>query len=108
MLKTGVASLRDDSSSSSSALSAINDLSNLVISARVTGVVLNSNSEYFSTVGGWSGIGTIKFQLTEAAPSPQTKNNTKGSFAKPLLPFLKNYPLVNEFWTKVHLMGKTI
>jgi hypothetical protein len=97
MLKSGIASLRDDSSSASSALSALNELSNLVISARVTSVVLNSNSEYFTQTGGWSGIGTIKFQLTEAAPSPQTKNNTKGSFAKPLLPFLKNYPLVNEF-----------
>ena len=97
MLKTGVASLRDDSSSTSSTLSAINSLSNNVISARVTSVVLNSNSEFFSAVGGWSGIGTVRFQLTEAAPSPQTKNNTKGSFARPLLPFLKNYPLVNEF-----------
>ena len=97
MLKTGVASLRDDSSSSSSTLSAINTLANNVISARVTSVVLNSNSEYFTLAGGWSGIGTIRFQLTEAAPNPKTKNNTKGSFARPLLPFLKNYPLVNEF-----------
>jgi hypothetical protein len=97
MLKSGIASFRDDSSSTSTTLSAINSLSNNVISARVTSVVLNSNSEYFSAVGEWSGIGTIRFQLTEAAPSPQTKNNTKGSFARPLLPFLKNYPLVNEF-----------
>jgi hypothetical protein len=98
MLKTGVAAISGGSSSSnSSALSAIDSLSNSVISARVLGVVLNSNSEYFTAVGGWSGIGTIRFQLTEAAPSIQTKNNTKGSFAKPLLPFLKNYPLVNEF-----------
>ena len=98
MLKSGVAAISGGSSSSnSSALSAINSLSNSVISARVISVVLNSNSEYFTDVGGWSGIGTIKFQLTEAAPSPQTKNNIKGSFARPLLPFLKNYPLVNEF-----------
>jgi hypothetical protein len=97
MLKTGVASLKDGSSSPSTFTSAVNALSNNIISARVTGVVLNSNSEFFTEVGGWSGIGTIKFQLTEAAPSPQTKNNTKGSFARPLLPFLKNYPLINEF-----------
>ena len=98
MLKTGVASISGGSSSSSSSTTnAINSLSNSVISARVTSVVLNSNSEYFTAVGGWSGIGTIKFQLTEAGISPQTKNNTKGSFARPLLPFLKNYPLVNEF-----------
>jgi hypothetical protein len=97
MLKSGVASLSGNSISNSSATNAINSLSNNVISARVTSVVLNSNSEYFGAVGGWSGIGSIRFQLTEAAPSPQTKNNTKGSFARPLLPFLKNYPLVNEF-----------
>jgi hypothetical protein len=98
MLKTGVAAISGGSSpSNSSTLSALDSLSNSVISARVIGVVLNSNSEYFTTVGGWSGIGTIRFQLTEAAPSAQTKNNTKGSFARPLLPFLKNYPLVNEF-----------
>ena len=98
MLKTGVASISGGSSSSSSSTTnAINSLSNNVISARVTSVVLNSNSEFFTAVGGWSGIGTIRFQLTEAAPSAQTKNNTKGSFARPLLPFLKNYPLVNEF-----------
>jgi len=98
MLKTGIAAISGDSSSNtSSTLSAINSLSNNVISARVTSVVLNSNSEYFTAVGGWSGIGTVRFQLTEAAPSSQTKNNTKGSFARPLLPFLKNYPLVNEF-----------
>ena len=62
MLKTGVASLKDGSSSPSTFTSAVNALSNNIISARVTGVVLNSNSEFFTEVGGWSGIGTIKFQ----------------------------------------------
>ena len=66
-------------------------------SARVTDISLNSNSGMYDTSGKWPGIGTIKFQLFNV-PTKQDNvpNNNLSNIAKPLFPFLKNFPLVNE------------
>ena len=66
-----------------------------VIIARVSDISLNSNSQLFSSTGGWSGIGTINFVKMKSSTSTEIQQNTL-SLATPLFPNIKNYPLVNE------------
>ena len=62
-----------------------------LVVARVTDIVLNTNSKLFNEAGGWASIGQIKYQILDQ-PTTGGTNNT----AKPLFPQNKNYPLVNE------------
>ena len=63
-----------------------------IISARVTDIILDSNYPNFFELGGWNAIGTIFFESVGGANLNSNSNN----IALPLLPYLKNYPLVNE------------
>ena len=63
-----------------------------VISARVTDIILDSNYPNFFELGGYSAVGTIFFEPIGGANLDSSTNNS----ALPLLPYLKNYPLVNE------------
>ena len=63
-----------------------------VISARVTDIILDSNYPNFFELGGWNSVGTIYFEPVGGANLDSSTNN----IALPLLPYLKNYPLVNE------------
>ena len=63
-----------------------------VISARVTDIILDESHPDFETLGGFSSIGTIFYEMVEGASLTFTGGNT----AMPLLPYMKNYPLVNE------------
>jgi hypothetical protein len=58
--------------------------------AVVIDIVLDKNSKYFSTVGGYNGIGTIYYK--------KVKGNSYGSsgFAKPYFSNIFNFPLKNE------------
>ena len=67
-------------------------LSQNVISARVTDIILDSSYPNFFELGGWNTVGTIFFEPVGGAPLNSNSNNK----ALPLLPYLKNYPLVNE------------
>jgi len=67
-------------------------LSQNIISARVTDIILDSNYPNFFDLGGWNAVGTIFFESVGGASLDSNSNNT----ALPLLPYLKNYPLVNE------------
>jgi hypothetical protein len=58
--------------------------------AVVIDIVLNENSKYFSTVGGYNGIGTIIYKEINGK-----KYGTEG-FAKPYFSNISNYPLKNE------------
>jgi hypothetical protein len=62
----------------------------LIVHARVTDIILDEKHPEFLDSGGWNGIGTIDFSLLE------NSNQKESSKASPLLPHLKNYPLVNE------------
>ena len=64
--------------------------------ARVIDISLNSNSEIFSITGGWSGIGSIKFQQLEKSISPNSKNQQVSTYATPCNGQFKSFPLVNE------------
>ena len=63
-----------------------------VISARVTDIILDDNYPNFFELGGWNSVGTIYFEPVGGANLDSSTNN----IALPLLPYLKNYPLVNE------------
>ncbi len=67
-------------------------LSQNIISGRVTDIILDSNYPNFFDLGGWYSVGTIFFESVGGADLDSNYNNT----ALPLLPYLKNYPLVNE------------
>ena len=60
------------------------------IPAVVVDIVLNENSTYFNTVGGYNGIGTVVYK--------EIKNNKYGAlgFAKSYFSNISNYPLKNE------------
>ncbi len=71
----------------------INALASNMISARVTDIILDDQHPKFETYGQWSSIGTIFFEAVEGSPSISSEIP---NIASPLLPYLKNYPVVNE------------
>ena len=79
-------------------------LSQNVISARVTDIILNENHPSFEALGGWTSIGTVFFEKVEGGNLNQPLVQT----ATPLLPYLKNYPLVNELVLLFLLPNKDI
>ena len=71
----------------------LNTLASNMISARVTDIILDDQHPKFSVYGEWSSIGTIFFEAVEGSP---TISSQISKIASPLIPYLKNYPLVNE------------
>ena len=72
------------------------DFKNLITQAntyflrvRVLDVVLNNNHPKFSEVGEWNGIGCLYFE-------PLDGNTVTSTYAYPIFPQIKMYPLVNE------------
>ena len=63
-----------------------------VVPVRVTDIILDENHPAFSDYGQWSSIGTIFFEPVEVG---SLINDTK-PVAKPLLPNIKSYPVINE------------
>jgi len=81
----------------------IEELKQNVIYARVLDIILDDQHPEFNNNGGWSGVGTIFFNNIEL--SSNVKSNLTAS---PLLPYLKNYPLVNEFVLLFKLPNKQV
>jgi len=73
--------------------SQIEEINQKFIYARVVDIILNDEHPKFKELGGWSSIGTIFYLNIEIS----NNNLDTAPTAKPLLPNLKNYPLVNEF-----------
>ena len=73
--------------------SQIDTLASNMISARVTDIILDDQHPDFNSYGEWSSIGTIFFESVEG--SPELASNIP-NIASPLIPYLKNYPVVNE------------
>lgn len=67
-------------------------LEGLVSSVRVIDIVLDNQHPKFNDYGGWNGIGTVE---VENINIDQLEKKTT-LIATPLLPYAKNYPLVNE------------
>jgi len=70
----------------------IDNLSNKLIPARVIDIVLDETHPDFENVGGWNGVGIIKYELINFPESEQVIKK----IAKPLLSNIKTYPLKNE------------
>lgn len=87
-------------------LSQLDTLNAQFITARVTDIIISNTHPFFNDYGGWSGLGTIFFEpLNNLSSSSTTITNP---VATPLLPYLKNYPLVNELVVLFNLPGKNI
>ena len=68
-------------------------LNNKFITGRVVDIVISNTHPLFNEEGGWGGLGTIFFESTDNLTKSKTEVQ---SSALPLIPYLKNYPLVNE------------
>ena len=68
-------------------------LASNMISARVTDIILDDQHPNFNSFGSWSSVGTIFFERVEGTSDITSQDNTT---ARPLIPYQKNYPLVNE------------
>tara|TARA_Y100000356_G_scaffold74712_1_gene61800 strand:+ start:101 stop:1420 length:1320 start_codon:yes stop_codon:yes gene_type:complete len=68
------------------------DFSTQMVAARVTDIVLDNNHPKFRQVGEWNGIGTIEFQVIGTQVGFKDVNPT----ALPLIPYVRNFPLVDE------------
>jgi hypothetical protein len=86
----------DQTSISSGIFSSIAELNNMIVTARVTDIVLNNNHEYFNNVGEYNGIGAIFYEIVNQTGTNTDVNESK-NFALPYDPQLKTYPLVNEY-----------
>ena len=64
-----------------------------LVDVRVRDIVLSSNHPRFEEVGGWSGIGTIIYDVVEGRLSSTADTI---NFARPLFSNNKFYPLINE------------
>ena len=96
MLKTGLSFLNNLATSTIGNSQLSNLESDDFIVARVVDISINSNSEIFKDTGGWSGIGSIKFQSISKSISPSTGNSIQTTFAMPCNGQFKSFPLVNE------------
>jgi hypothetical protein len=86
----------DQTAISSGILNAISELSNFIVTARVTDIVLNENHPYFKNVGEYNGIGAIFYELVNQSGTNTDLNESK-NFAIPYDPQLRTYPLINEY-----------
>ena len=71
----------------------IDTLASNMVSVRVTDIILDNQHPDFDTYGQWSSLGTIFFEAVEGSPDLSSKSP---NIASPLIPYLKNYPVVNE------------
>ena len=76
----------------------INDLRKKVICGRVTEIIYDENSEGFEEEGKWNSIGTIRYEMVNY----QTISKKSGGVARPLIPNIKIFPVLNEI---VYLIG---
>ena len=76
------------------------------IPARVTDIIISNTHPLFDENGGWSSIGTIFFESIDNLGN--STSTTSNPVATPLLPYIKNYPLINELVLLFNLPGKNI
>lgn len=101
-IKSGLANFSTKSESSSNVIS--NSPNNIFQSFRVKDIILDNTHPKFKQYGEWNGIGTIEFEAITVNSGGDIKNPT----ATPLIPYLKNYPLVNEIVLIFQLSNRDI
>lgn len=110
MIKAGFGGLNDNFNSNiqnqENLFEQLDKLNAQFITARVTDIIISNTHPLFDEYGGWSGIGTVFFEPMNNLLSK--KQTTTNPVATPLLPYLKNYPLVNEIVILFNLPGKNV
>lgn len=96
--RSGISQVRRGNStpSTDSFATQISELGNNVLVGRVKDVCLNTNSEMFKKSGEYFGIGAISWEDIKISTGNSTKPSSY-SLATPLQPFIKEFPLVNEY-----------
>ena len=82
--------------------------SNLIFAARVKDIILDEKTspDLFKNYGEWSALGAIFFARV-GLPNPE-KDPSTDSFARPLFPNHKNFPLINELVYVIQLPNSKI
>jgi hypothetical protein len=75
-------------------------------SFRVKDIILDETHDKFNNLGGWNSIGVIFVEPVSTIQRNQ--NNISISFAYPLFPNIKHYPLINEIVPLIYLADSTI
>ena len=91
---------REDNSKIQEQLTA---LSEKMIAGRVIDIILDSDHPRFDEFNGFAGLGTIIVDRVENTPSNVSNNSSVLLSATPLLPNIKNYPLINEIVLLLYL-----
>jgi hypothetical protein len=94
-IKSGLANINTSNTTSPPSNNQI--LDDRIQSVRVKDIVLDNTHPKFNQYGGWNGIGTIEFEPININEAGDTIN----PIALPLVPYLKNYPLVS-LWNHPH------
>lgn len=81
----------------------LSDVKNQTVVARVKDIVLDENHPKFNDVGGYNGIGTIYYEISNS-----TGTNLGTLKAKPVDPHSKTYPLINELVILYNLPNQNI
>mgnify|MGYP003664368821 FL=1 len=77
-----------------------------IMSGRVKNIILDKDNPQFHKYGEWNGIGVIEWEDISAPTSPLSNLST--SYAYPLFPNIKFYPLINEVVTIIKLPSSNI
>jgi hypothetical protein len=101
-IKSGLANINTSNTTPSPSNNQI--LDDRIQSVRVKDIVLDNTHPKFNQYGGWNGIGTIEFEPININEAGDTIN----PIALPLIPYLKNYPLVNEIVLLFRLTSRDI
>lgn len=102
--KSGISAILGGRGSRDNPSNQLAQLSSKILIGRVTDVCLNSNSNTFKTSGEYFGIGSIEWEDVKISTSKATKKSSMGK-ALPLQPFIKDFPLVNEYVVLISGVG---
>lgn len=75
---------------------------------RVLDIILDNSHPKFKEYGEWNSIGTIFYEEAYYGLSAITNDSTSNTIAIPLLPNIKQYPLINELTYIIFLPGANL
>jgi hypothetical protein len=79
-----------------------------IIPIRVLDIILDNSHPKFKEYGEWNSIGTIFYEEAYYGLSAISTNSTTNTVATPLLPNIKQYPLINELTYVIFLPGANL
>jgi len=101
-IKFGLANFTTKNESSSNNI--FSSTENKIQSYRVKDIILDNTHPNFKKYGEWNGIGTIEFESIDINAGGDITTTS----ATPLIPYLKNYPLINEIVLIFELSDRNI